>query len=173
MAAVRSLSMVVAAAAALLAPAQPKAEVPQATRAQTNYLIGCAGCHGIQGIAESKVVPQLRDKVGHFLCSEAGRAYVVQLPNTAFADVTDAELADMMNFVMFGLGGESSRGGRPYTAEEVGRLRRQPLVRDQLLATRASVIAGLPERCRAVADAYNPDMPGVGAKVGPVAMQDR
>lgn len=157
---IRAVCLIAALALPLTAVAQQKAPMPQATPAQTRYLVGCGGCHGIQGISESQVVPQLRDQVGYFLCTEEGRGYAVRLPNVAFADLNDADLAEMMNFVMFGLGGQSSRGARPYTAAEVGRLRRQPLVQDRLLATRASVVARMPQRCRAVGGAYTPDIAG-------------
>ena len=156
---IRAACLIAVVAAPLAAAAPSLSQPAQATRAQTHYLVGCAGCHGIQGRSETRVVPQLRDRVGYFLCTDEGRGFAVRLPNVAFADANDAELADMMNFVMFGLGGESSRGARPYTAAEVAELRARPLVRDQLLATRKSVIANLPERCRAVAGAYTPDAP--------------
>lgn len=151
-------------ALALPAPASagPDPAMPQATPAQTRYLVGCGGCHGIQGVSQSRVVPQLRDQVGYFLCTEAGRGYAVRLPNVAFADMNDADLAEMMNFVMFGLGGQSSRGGRPYTAAEVGQLRKRPLVQDRLLSARTRVVAQMPDRCRAVAGAYTPEATQLG-----------
>lgn len=164
---IRAACLIAMLAAPLPAFAQPTAQIPQATPAQTRYLVGCGGCHGIQGISEARVVPQLRDRVGYLLCTEEGRGYAVRLPNVAFSDLNDDDLADMMNFVMFGLGGESSRGARPYTADEIGRLRKAPLVQDHLLAARTSMVARLPDRCRAVRDAYTP-----GVAAGPSRRAD-
>ena len=67
----------------------------------------------------------LRDRVGYFMCTPEGRDYLIRLPNVAYSAITDnQELADMMNFVVFGLGGASApKGAKPFTAAEVARLR--------------------------------------------------
>ena len=61
----------------------------------------------------------------------------------------------MMNFVVFGLGGNSApKGTRPFTASEVARLRTRALATQSLIAIRAEVVAKLGTGC-AVPDSMN------------------
>jgi hypothetical protein len=109
---------------------------------QAHYYEGCGGCHGLDGISARREIPVLRDSVGAFLCSPEGRDYIVRLPNVAFANMDDRTLAATMNFVVFELGrGSVPAGARPYTAEEVGSLRRMPLKNQPLAQMRAAVLA--------------------------------
>ena len=100
------------------------AETARLDHAQSLYLTRCGGCHGIEGVSVPEV-PTLRNRAGRFLGSEAGRSYMVQLPNVALSLIRDdQDLADVLNFVAFGLGGASvPNGAGPFTAEEVRRLR--------------------------------------------------
>lgn len=124
--------------------------VVQLTPAQSRYMEGCGGCHGIQGISSKEHVPDLLNSVGRFLCTPAGREYIVRLPNVAFADADDRLLADVMNFIVFGFGGASTPvGAPPYTASEVGALRRQPLKNRQLVIMRAAILADADNKCDA------------------------
>lgn len=121
--------------------------------AQSRYLEGCGGCHGIQGVSSRKDVPELRAAVGTFLCTPAGREYLIRLPNVAFANMDDRMLADVMNFVVFGLGGDSvPRDAIPYSTREVAALRRRPLKNQQLAQMRAAILADAIERCRRHSD---------------------
>lgn len=120
----------------------------QLTPAQSGYMEGCGGCHGILGASSKKDVPQLRGEVGTFLCTAAGREYIVRLPNVAFADMSDRLLAEVMNFVVFDLGGTSvPRGAAPYSAAEVAELRRRPLKNAPLAQMRAGILAEARLRC--------------------------
>jgi len=112
--------------------------------AKANYLLGCGGCHGIQGASNGRMVPDLRGQVGYFLNSPLGRAYLIQLPNVAFDPISDRDLAAMMNFVVFGLGGGSAPAqAKPFDAAEVGELRRHPLTGDGLSDHRAKLVEDL------------------------------
>ncbi|HEX7938901.1 MAG TPA: hypothetical protein VF483_07885, partial [Gemmatimonadaceae bacterium] len=71
---------------------------------QSDYVEHCGGCHGIQGVSFPARVPQLRGKVGHFLCTPQSRAYLLRLPNVALSSLDDDRLAATMNFVVFQLG---------------------------------------------------------------------
>jgi hypothetical protein len=109
---------------------------------------GCGGCHGILGSSWKKDIPELRGEVGRFLCTTAGREYLVRLPNVAFADMDDRLLADVMNYVVFDLGGSSAPANAvPYTAREVAALRRMPLKNTQLARMRESILADVAARC--------------------------
>ncbi len=106
--------------AAISAQAAPV--LPLLTAPESDYVEYCSGCHGMQGNSAPAEIPVLRDRVGYFMCTKDGRDYLIRLPNVAYSAITDnRELADMMNFVVFGLGGNSApKGTKPFTAAEVG-----------------------------------------------------
>jgi hypothetical protein len=128
-------------------------EVTRLNEVQSIYLQHCGGCHGIQGISAPREVPSLKGQVGNFLCTAEGRAYLIRLPNVALAPVSDQMLADMMNFVVFDLGGPSSAApnASPYTAAEVAQLRRRPLTDTGLADYRARIVKDMIGRCGAPA----------------------
>jgi hypothetical protein len=140
------------------------AETPRFSPTQSRYLEGCGGCHGIQGVSSEKDVPQLRDVVGRFLCTTAGREYLIRLPNVAFANADDRLLASLMNYVVFDLGGASApEGAAPYSAAEVAALRRQPLKNQPLAQMRAKILTDAINACgrRAHTGAKNSVLVGV------------
>ena len=138
-------------AALLLAPSAAWAEpaLPQLTTPQSDYVEHCSGCHGMQGDSAPAEIPVLRDRVGYFMCTKEGREYLIRLPNVAYSAISDnQQLADMMNFVVFGLGGSSApRDARPFTAAEVARLRTRALATQSLIAARAEVVGKMAIRC--------------------------
>ena len=123
--------------------------------ARSSYVEHCAGCHGIQGSSAPAQVPQLRGRVGHFLCTAEGRAYLIRLPNVSHAPISNnEELAELMNFVVFGLGGASApEGALRFDAAEVARLRKEPLTPGaSLVRRRRKIVDGLIRTCSAPAD---------------------
>ena len=127
---------------------------PQMSPAQSHYLEGCGGCHGIQGTSSKQEIPQLRGLVGRYLCTTAGREYLVRLPNVAFADLDDELLAQVMNFVVFRLGdGSAPANAVAYSPREVAALRRKPLKNRQLAQLRATVLADAIAQCQRRAEA--------------------
>ena len=139
-----------AASAANAAPLLPELKgLPELTSPQSDYVEHCSGCHGMQGNSAPAEIPVLRDRVGYFLCTPEGRDYLIRLPNVAYSAITDnQELAEMMNFVVFGLGGRSApKGARPFTAAEVARLRGKALATQSLIAARAQVVARMTRDC--------------------------
>ena len=145
------------AAAALLfsiASVQAQPALPLLTTPQSDYVEHCSGCHGMQGNSAPAPIPVLRDRVGYFMCTREGRDYLIRLPNVAYSAIDDnQELADMMNFVVFGLGGSSApRAAKPFTAAEVARLRRDALATQSLILARTKVVAGLAASDCAVPD---------------------
>lgn len=135
----------------LAATVQGHAALPQLTTPESDYVEYCSGCHGMQGNSAPAEIPVLRDRVGYFMCTKDGRDYLIRLPNVAYSAITDnQELADMMNFVVFGLGGNSApKGARPFTAAEVKRLRAEALGTQSLIAARAKVVGKLISDCAA------------------------
>jgi hypothetical protein len=104
----------------------------------------------MQGDSAPAEIPVLRGRVGYFLCTQEGREYLIRLPNVAYSAITDdQELADMMNFVVFGLGGNSApKGAKPYTAGEVARLRSRALATQSLIAARSDVVGKMVGSCK-------------------------
>ena len=137
----------IAAAVLLLSvgTAQAEPELPHLTTPQSDYVEHCSGCHGMQGNSAPAEIPVLRDRIGYFMCTPEGRDYLIRLPNVSYSAITDnQELADMMNFIVFGLGGKSApKNAKPFTATEVARLRRDPLATTSLVAARERVVGGL------------------------------
>jgi hypothetical protein len=122
---------------------------PVLTNPQSDYVEHCSGCHGMQGDSYPAEIPVLRDRTGYFMCIQEGREYLIRLPNVAYAPIPDnQQLADMMNFVVFGLGGASApKGTKPFTAAEVAKLRTRALATDSLIAIRAELVGKMVGRC--------------------------
>jgi mono/diheme cytochrome c family protein len=120
--------------------------------AQRDYLLACGGCHGLLGTTNSKAVPQLKGLVGFYLNTPEGRSYLPRLPNVAFAALSDQDLAAVLNYVVFDLGGASvPAGARPYDTAEVSRWRARPLTEVPLSQYRRRLVATLIEHYHAPA----------------------
>lgn len=111
----------------------------------TDYMLRCQGCHLPDGSGYPGKVPDLRQTLPRFLASPEGRAFVLRVPGASLSVLDDARLAKVFNWMVreFVPGGEPA-GFRPFTAEEVGPLRRQPLA--DVMAVRAplATAAGVP-----------------------------
>ena len=82
-----------------------------------------------------------------------GRRYLVRLPNVAFSMMTDEALTDVLNYMVFTLGGSSTpKGTKPYTMNEVSQLRREPLTEVSLAQTRQQMVRKLIDEFHATAD---------------------
>jgi len=109
-----------------------------------NYMIECQGCHLADGSGSKGAVPALKDSVARFLEVPGGRAFLVQVPGSAFSPLSDAELAGVLNWILDEYGPrEIAERAAPYSGEEVGRLRASPLtdvevVRGELVAKMGS-----------------------------------
>jgi mono/diheme cytochrome c family protein len=136
-----------------LAHAQRPASMPVLSETQTQFLLRCGGCHGTQGVSPPQSVPVLRERAGWFLCTPAGREYLVRVPNVSRALLDDQALARMLNFVTFDLGrAPLSHQPAPFTAEEVAAIRRHPANDAPLIAYRTKVVKQLIAQCGAPRD---------------------
>lgn len=122
-------------------------------QAQSDYVEHCGGCHGVYGDASPADLPTLKDRVGWFACLPEGRSYLVRLPNISRSRITDNDqLADLLNFMMFGLGGKSVPANtKPFTGAEVARERASPFTSVSLAQTRALLVERLIRQCTAPA----------------------
>ena len=127
---------------------EAEAPVPHIPDTAASYLLNCGGCHGILGRSSDRAVPSLRGQVDAFLCLPEGREYIVRLPNVAFAPLSDEELAALMNFVV-SLGATRKDSPAPYTAAEVGALRRRPLMGQPIATYRLELVKKLIASCGA------------------------
>lgn len=122
-------------AALSLALATPaRAETPE-----VNYLLQCQGCHLPDGSGKPGAVPDLKD-LGRFLAVPGGREYLVRVPGAAQSPLSDADLAALLTWMVSRFApAEQTRDFEPYTADEVGAVRRPPLA--DVAATRARLLS--------------------------------
>jgi hypothetical protein len=144
------LALVATAAIAATPRVSQTRPVTRLSATQVAYLTHCGGCHGIEGISAPGAVPTLRGLTGSFLCTRQGREFIIRLPDVGLSTLSDRELTDVMNFVVFDIGAPVAGGrpAQPYTVAEVARLRRQPLTDTGLTVYRNTVVAGLAVRCQ-------------------------
>ena len=136
----RRFVCVLAALPLLSAVAAPLPGVENQQRAQVNYMLNCQGCHGARGEGSIAAdVPVMTDFVGRFLHVEGGRSFLVQVPGSANSALSDAHLAEVLNWMLPNISpAEMPADFEPYTAAEVGALRKTPLV--DVISVRARLV---------------------------------
>ena len=131
------------------APAAALADT-QFPQPQRDYILACGGCHGLNGVSNSSLVPSLKGLVGYYLYLPEGRAYLPRLPNGAVSTLDDEHLVAVLNDMVFDLGaGRAPAGTHPYRAAEVGKWRRQPLTEVTLSEYRRQMVDTLIARYHA------------------------
>ena len=111
----------------LLGCALTQAEEINPARAKFNYQLFCQGCHTPDGMGV-KAVPRMKDHVGYFLETRAGREYLVRVPGSATSALNDRQLAEVLNWIIIEFAGDSADPDfAPYSADEVRALRKTPL----------------------------------------------
>lgn len=105
-----------AVAALAMAPA-----AAQERSAAANYVLRCAGCHGMTGEGTAVGgVPTFRGSVSTIASDDQGRTYMTNVPGVLSASLSDAEIAEVFNYVLDRWGDEPVL---PFTAEEVAERR--------------------------------------------------
>jgi hypothetical protein len=99
--------------------------------AEADYMLNCQGCHLPDGSGfPARQVPDLRDQMGRFLSVPGGREFLVQVPGSAQSGLSDADLARVLNWMLLRFStAQIPADFQPFSAAEVGPLRRQPLAR--------------------------------------------
>jgi len=127
--------------AGLFAPAQ-------AYEPSMNYKLQCMGCHTPDGAGVPGRVPSIRTTLLPFARMPEGRRFLVQVPGSAQSTLNNAELAELLNWMIQNL---STAPGKPdykrFTEEEVAGYRPHALVavratRERLLAAQSSTGKG-------------------------------
>lgn len=115
--------------------------LPRVAGAAEDYSRNCQGCHGHLGVSVAEV-PTLRSRVGYFAHIPEGRAYLVQVPNVLQAPLSDARLADLLNWLLDEYSRDQlPRDFRAYTADEIATLRSARI--ESVIARRREVVDAL------------------------------
>ena len=99
--------------------------VANENRARMNYMLNCQGCHGPTAEGNDAAdIPRMKDFVGNFFRVDGGREFLVQVPGSSSAAINDAELAELLNWMIpYFSKTELPENYAPYTEREITRLR--------------------------------------------------
>ena len=122
-----------------------------------NYQLQCAGCHLGNGMGSAaNDTPRMAGFVGNFLKVPGGRTFLVRVPGMSQSALNNAQLADLLNWLMR----EDGRAGKstpahyePYSAEEVSTLRQETML--NLPGTRAKLIKEMRAQGITIEDGMN------------------
>ena len=118
-----------------------------------DYMLHCMGCHGASAEGVPGKVPPLAHTLIEFMRSPAGRIYVLRVPGASNSTLTDAQLAEVLNWIAARFGGEQLNASvAPFTAPEVAAHRHLPMASVQ--ATRREVVRELAASGSAPSDDY-------------------
>lgn len=93
-----------------------------------NYLLYCTGCHAADGAGKPPNVPTLRDELGRMIAVPEMRSYLVRIPGASQAPIDDAELTEVINWLLYEFNSETlPEDFEEYTEEEVANARRDIL----------------------------------------------
>ena len=110
-------------AATLVLASRPAA----AAGPEFNYLLHCGGCHLEDGSGMPPGIPDLRIDMGYLASFDEGRSYLVRVPGIVHAPMTDAQISDVMNWMLRTYVGHLV-DLEAYTEEEVARYRHKVLL---------------------------------------------
>ncbi|HZX17812.1 MAG TPA: cytochrome C [Pseudomonas sp.] len=133
-------------------PQKPIAQAHYST--PVNYQLQCAGCHLDDGEgSKANDTPRMKGFVGNFLKVEGGREFLVRVPGMSQSALSNAQLADLLNWLLKtdGIaGGSTPEHYRPYTEEEVATTRKVSLL--NLPDVRADLIKKMVEQGIEISD---------------------
>jgi hypothetical protein len=105
----------------------------------TNYALQCMGCHTPDGAGVADRVPSIRDTLLPFSGMAEGRRFLVQVPGSAQSTLTNAELAELLNWMIHTLSAtKAPESFVPFTEGEVAKYRAQTLI--EVRATRERLL---------------------------------
>jgi mono/diheme cytochrome c family protein len=114
---------------------------------EANYMLNCMGCHRPDGAGSPGKVPSVRDSLAPLAASAAGRRYLVAVPGAAQSLLSDRELAQLLSWMVRTLSTPAAPPGfEDFTASEVARYRRTPLI--EVRAERTRLLGNSLERAR-------------------------
>jgi mono/diheme cytochrome c family protein len=108
--------------------ASTPAGVTNVQLAWQNWVLNCQGCHRLDGSGSDATAPSLAGTVAKFLWVPGGREYLARVPGVSTSPLSDADLAEVMNWMLWRYDREHLPSNfRPFTAAEIGPLRSRPL----------------------------------------------
>ena len=120
-------------------------------RASVNYTLHCQGCHLANASGFENEVPRMKDFVGYFLHSSAGRAFLIQVPGVATASLQDEQLTELMNWLLLTYSkAQLPESFDPYSVSEVGALRAR--IEPEPQATRIRILDDIARALPALAE---------------------
>lgn len=119
-------------AAMVLAPLPASAAdmpgVAHAGKTRQDWILQCQGCHRADASGTAETTPAMKGMLAQFLWVDGGREYLIRVPGMATAPISDAALASLANWTLWTFDAEHMPADfKPYTALEVGALRKQVL----------------------------------------------
>jgi hypothetical protein len=110
-----------------------------------DFILNCQGCHLADGSGAPGKVPNLNGFLGNFLHVPGGREFMIQVPGVAHSVLDDVRVAAVMNWVLENFSkAQIPADHKPFTAEEVGRLRANSLL--DVNGRRAELLAVMKEQ---------------------------
>lgn len=120
--------------------------VSDPNRARVNWMLKCQGCHRPDASGSPATAPAMAAEVARFLQVPGGREYLVRVPGVATAALADDQLAELVNWSLWTFDPQNiPQDFVPYTASEIGDMRRRPL-RTDAGAARNALLAALSAR---------------------------
>jgi hypothetical protein len=102
-------------------------ERPESTQPAQNYLLFCAGCHGLNATGVPHKVPALTKTLPLFIGSEEGRDFLLRVPGVANSALSDQGLAAVLNWLIATLDTPTAHWD-DFVADDVRRARQTPLM---------------------------------------------
>ncbi len=97
-------------------------------RAWQHWTLNCQGCHRPDGTGSAGTTPSLAGTTARFLAVPGGREYLCRVPGVATSPLSDGDLSEVLNWMLWRFDKQHLPADfLPFTAAEVGQLRRQPL----------------------------------------------
>lgn len=85
--------------AAALISASPG--MASSTKAKSDYILHCSGCHGISGKGSvAGGIPTFPDSIEHIAGYENGRDYILQVPGVITTNMDDGAVAEVLNYIL-------------------------------------------------------------------------
>jgi mono/diheme cytochrome c family protein len=125
--------------------------VKSMTSARSLYVLKCSGCHRIDGAgAPAAGIPPFPGFIAPLARQPEGRVYIAHVPGIAASRLSDAQLVDVLNYVIEEWSGDEGAATPRFTVDEFSVLRAVPV--SNVVELRRDVVAQLKEAGEPVAD---------------------
>jgi hypothetical protein len=113
---------------AVLGQSSAPAGVENPQLAWQHWTLNCQGCHRPDATGSAGTTPSLAGTAAKFLWVPGGRDYLTRVPGVATSALSDADLAEVLNWLLWRFDKENLPANfQPFTATEVGAQRARPL----------------------------------------------